>query len=278
MTAFWIILGVHAFLCLLILFLVFPAFRRHPERQRMTGIRVAHRGLHDLTPSCPENSLPAFALAAEKGYAIENDIHLTKDGEVVVFHDDDLSRMCGVEGKIEEKTLSELKELRLQDTDERIPTLKECLDTVAGRVPLLIEFKSFSFKGAEELCVKANAILLEYEGTYWIQSFFPWVPRWYKKHRPDICRGQLASGFYKEKFPLPVVGMLVFNLFGRPDFVSYDINCPRNFFFRLCVLLGAHPAGWTVRSADALKETEGKYRFRTAIFELFLPDGPERRS
>ena len=276
MLALWIILGVLAFLLLLELFLICPALRRHPERKRMDGARVAHRGLHDLTEGSPENSLAAFRLAAEAGFAIENDIHLSKDGEVVVFHDDDLKRMCGVEGKVEEKTLAELKELRLAGTEERIPTLRECLDTIAGRVPLLIEFKSFSVKGSKELCEKADRILSGYEGTYWVQSFFPTSMQWYKKHRPDICRGVLSSGFYGQKFPMPVVGALAFNFLSRPDFVSYDVQTPRNFFFRLAVLLGALPVYWTIRSEELLTKAETAYGGKTSIFENFRPQSPHR--
>ena len=276
MTAVWIILGILGFLILLELFLIFPALRRHPERKRMEGARVAHRGLHDLTENCPENSLYAFRLAAEAGFAIENDIHLTKDGEVVVFHDDDLKRMCGVDGKIEEKTLEELRQLRLQGTEERIPTLRECLDAVAGRVPILIELKSFSVKGGRELCEKADAILSGYEGPYWIQSFFPTNVSWYRKHRPEICRGVLSSGFYGQKFPMPLVGALFFNFLSRPDFVSYDVTTPKNFFFRLSVLLGAHPVYWTIRSEETLEKAENVYGGKTSIFELFRPESPRR--
>lgn len=277
MTALCICLGIFGCLTLLLMFLLFPSVRRHPELKRMEGLRIAHRGLHDLTENCPENSLAAFRLAAEEGFAIENDIHLSKDGEVVVFHDDDLKRMCGTEGKVEEKTLAELKELRLNGTDERIPTLKECLDTVAGRVPLLIEFKSFSVKGSRELCEKADAVLSGYKGVYWVQSFFPMNMRWYKKHRPDICRGVLASGFYHEKFPLPLVGSLLFNFFARPHFVSYDIQTPRNFFLNLCVGLGAQRVYWTIRSEETLKKAETVYKGKTSIFELFRPDAPVRK-
>lgn len=278
MPALWICLGAAGALFLLLVFLVFPAFRRHPELKRMEGLRIAHRGLHDLTDGCPENSLAAFRLAAEEGFAIENDIHLSKDGEVVVFHDDDLKRMCGVDGKVEEKTLAELKELKLNGTDERIPTLKECLDAVDGRVPLLIEFKAFSSAGSRELCEKANGILSDYEGVYWVQSFYPMCMRWYKKNRPDVCRGQLASGFYHEKFPLPLLGTLVFNCLVRPDFVSYDVLTPRNVFLNLCVGLGAQRVYWTIRSEEVLLKAEDVYGGKTSIFELFRPDAPDRKN
>ena len=63
------------------------------------GRNYAHRGLHKIDKSIPENSLPAFEAAARIGYGVELDVHLTRDDELVVFHDDDLKRVCGVEGQ-----------------------------------------------------------------------------------------------------------------------------------------------------------------------------------
>ncbi|MBR5007120.1 MAG: glycerophosphodiester phosphodiesterase, partial [Clostridia bacterium] len=119
MPVLFTLLGIAVFAAAVYLFLVWPALRRHPDRERLLdGKIIAHRGLHDSLEGAPENSLAAFRRAAEAGLAIENDIHLTKDGRVVVFHDDTLDRMCGVAGKPEEKTLSELKELTLAGTGE----------------------------------------------------------------------------------------------------------------------------------------------------------------
>ena len=68
---------------------------------------IAHRGLHDKETS--ENSLNAFKKAIEKNTAIELDVHLTMDNELVVFHDSTLERMTNKSGIVEEKTLKELK-------------------------------------------------------------------------------------------------------------------------------------------------------------------------
>ena len=251
----------------LFLFLVFPSLRRHPARQRMAGRYIAHRGLH--TADVPENSLAAFRAAIERGYAIEIDIHLTADGELAVFHDDDLNRVCGVNKRVEECTMAELKELRLRDTDERIPTLAECLKIVAGQVPLLIEFKCISMD-CTALCRAADTVLSSYDGEYWIQSFYPTVLRWYRKHRPDVCRGQLASAFPKEALHKRLLGCLLFNVLARPDFVSYDHKYVGHPCRRLCTLLGVFPVGWTFTEQLALDEC--KKQFSTYIFEGFIPD------
>lgn len=269
MTAVWIILSVFAFLILLTLFLVFPATRRHNNRDLLKGMYIAHRGLHDNARGISENSLSAFKEAKKKGFAIENDIHLTADGEVVVFHDDNLIRMCGVDKKIEDLTLAEIKGYTLKNGVQTIPTLKECLDEINGEVPLLIEFKCASIIKCNDLCAAANEILKNYSGKYLIQSFFPMVLRWYRKNRPDICRGQLASAFYKDAFYKRLLGAMLFNFIGRPDFVSYDHLFKNNIMRRLVTGLGAFPVGWTFRSAEEVEN--GKKDFNTYIFEEFIP-------
>ena len=105
MKAIWILPG----LVCVYLFLIAP---RIPKRRLKEPAGLyAHRGLWN--GERPENSLAAFRAATEQGFGIEMDVHLTKDGQLVVFHDDSLQRMCGTEGIITERTLAELKELRL---------------------------------------------------------------------------------------------------------------------------------------------------------------------
>ncbi len=266
----FIVAGIILLLIIIIYFiLICPSLRRHPDEKEMKGIHVAHRGLHDKNIGIPENSLAAFARAIEKGYAIENDIHLTADGEVVVFHDDTLDRVCGVSGKVEEKTLAELKKLRLLGTEEQIPTLKECLELVYGKVPLLIEFKVVG-GNTTVLCEKANEILKEYTGKYFIQSFYPGVVAWYRKNRPDICRGQLSTAFKGEVFYKVLLGCLVSNVIARPHFVSYEWKYPKKLSRRICKMLGALPVCWTLRSKEELKTA--KPHFSTYIFEDFMPE------
>lgn len=267
MKALIIILSSLIFLALLFLFAVMPSRRKHGKLKDLKGLHIAHRGLHDNDGGIPENSMSAFKNAIKFGYAIENDIHLTKDGEVVVFHDDTISRMCGINKKIKDMTLAEIKELRLLNTNEAIPTLKECLDLVDGKVPLLIEFK---YEGnTNALCSKANEILENYKGLYFVQSFHPQILLWYKKHNKKICRGQLSAKFKGEGFVKRIAGMLILNFLSRPDFVSYDFNDKNYFFFKLVKRLGAFPVGWTFKSK---KEEDGcKEDFNTFIFENYIP-------
>ena len=139
---FWIIFfAVLAVLAAGYFFSILPATSRRQECLKFAEWNYAHRGLWNAAEGVPENSLPAFARAAEQGYAIELDIQITKDGRIVVFHDDTMKRMCGNEGKISDYTYEELQQFHLGDSTEKILLLREALQTVDGRVPLLIEIK-----------------------------------------------------------------------------------------------------------------------------------------
>ena len=107
----------------------------------LTKSLIAHCGVHDIKNSIPENSIKAFEKAILKGYIIELDLHILKDDNVVVFHDDNLYSMTGVNKKIKDCTYNEIKNLKIQNTNSNIPLFKEVLELVKGRVPLLIELK-----------------------------------------------------------------------------------------------------------------------------------------
>ena len=123
----------------------------------------AHRGYHDK-PSVPENSLAAFRRAIKHGLASELDIHLLADGSLAIFHDEDLERQTGVKGKIEDYDITNLRKLRLEGTDEMIPTFDEVLDLYEDTgLALLIELKSV--KGNYKKLTKAVAERLDrYKG------------------------------------------------------------------------------------------------------------------
>lgn len=270
MTLFLILLAVFVLFAGLILFLIFPAAKKHPDLKELNGLFIAHRGLHNKTENIPENSLKAFKMAIEKGFAIENDIHITADGEVVVFHDHNLLRLCGVDKIIEEMTLAEIKKYPLLNTGEYIPTLRECLELVNGKVPLLIEFKCKNLINCENLCETANKILSEYKGKYFVQSFYPFVLKWYRKNRPDILRGQLSEVFKGEKLYKKMLGNMLFNFISRPHFISYGHHFSKNkIMFKLVKMLGGFPIGWTFRKNETLENA--KKDFKAFIFEEFIP-------
>ena len=191
------------------------------------GKYIAHRGLHNISEGIPENSLTAFENACQKNLAIELDVRLTKDGKVVVFHDKNLKRMCGVDAKVSDFTYEQLSVFKLKDTDEKIPLFSQALKLVQGRVPLLIEIKAE--QGLFDLEKRTYNLLKKYKGDYAVQSFSPISMLWFRIFAPNIKRGQLIST-YKEKGWLEYIGRLisarplVWRLISKPEFVACDLR------------------------------------------------------
>ena len=132
------VLTASAWLTGLYFLAVMPRMSGRPDPKPFRAAALfAHRGLHDNNSDAPENSMPAFRKAVEKGYGIELDVQLTADSVPVIFHDLDLERACGVPGLVREHTFEELQKLRLFGSEERIPALKDFLEMVKGRVPLI---------------------------------------------------------------------------------------------------------------------------------------------
>ena len=115
------------------LFLIAPGRSSRAERTPFEGRAFAHRGLYKLDQSIPENSLPAFQRAVENGYGAELDVQRTKDGQIVVFHDDSMRRACGVDRPIRDFTYEELQQFPLFGTQERIPLFSDVLRIFNGK-------------------------------------------------------------------------------------------------------------------------------------------------
>lgn len=191
----------------------------------LTEKLIAHRGFFDHKNGIPENSMQAFQRAMEDDYIIELDVHLLKDGKVIVFHDDNLKRMTGLDKPVKDCDYVEIKKLNLLETREKIPLLEDVLNFVNGKVALLIELKYDVKVGLLEK--EVLEILQKYDGKYAVQSFSPKSIFWFKKNAPEVARGQLASGFEKskmnkiEKF---FMSNMIFNYFTKPDFIAYDVK------------------------------------------------------
>ena len=182
----------------------------------LVGLRLAHRGMF-LNPSIPENSLLSFKRAIDYRIPIELDVTLTKDLVPVVFHDGYLKRMTGKNRYMEEVTLEELKRYILLSTKEKIPTLKEVLALVQGRVLIDIEIKST--KHFKVICQKILEDLSTYQGDIFLQSFHPGVVRYLKKHSPYpvglLITYLPSSKFYSYLFRHPLLIR-----YTRPDFLA----------------------------------------------------------
>ena len=260
----------------LILFHLF-AFAIKPARKRdvsaFAGKFFAHRGLHDGTPQAPENSMAAFKRAKEAGYGVEFDVQYTLDRQAVVFHDETLKRVCGVDKKVRELTYAQLQEYTLLGGQERIPLLSQVLEYL-GDVPVCCEVKYYGSLCDDALCEDVKAQLDGYRGDACVESFSPFIIRWFRKNDPDRVRGQLASNLEFENLPLLIhiaVGQLIVNIVSRPDFVSYHY-ANRTMGLRLCrKLFKPLMFGWTSRDNEAIRDSadEGYHSF---IFENCIPE------
>ncbi len=256
---------------LAVVFLLILSGRGGKKRfEGIIGFDIAHRGLHNK-PTVPENSMPAFKAAVEKGYGIELDLHLLSDGGLAVFHDNTLDRTAGVSGNVKDLTLDTLKDYKLEGTEYHIPSFKEVLELVDGKVPLIIELKTEG--NTAKLCKATMDALKDYKGYYCIESFDPRVLMWLHRHRPDVTRGQLSQNFIKSKSgqPLPLrilLTALMFNFLTQPDFIAYRFSDRKLIFNQICLKFWAlQPVCWTIKNNEDHK-TAKKEGYIT-IFEQF---------
>lgn len=255
-------------LFLLPVYAVLPGRISRRQRNIFRGVNYAHRGLHSRDRSVPENSLPAFRRAAAEGYGIELDVQLSRDGKVVVFHDDTLDRVCGVHARVDDLTWDELSALRLCGTEERIPLFSEVLKSINGCEALIVELKNGPRN--RELCEKTLALLSEYRGNVCIESFNPLIVAWFRFHAPDMVRGQLATTVqnYRDDnitgFKAFALHNTLLNFLARPQFIAYRVG-RRPPLVRLCTRLGALNIGWTSHEPRNEKGRDG------VIFEFYRP-------
>ena len=217
----------------------------------LTHKPIAHRGLHD--PSAPENTMAAFDRAVAAGLPIELDVHLSRDGEIVVFHDDTLDRLTGQSGPVSERDWSELRTMTVAGTDERIPSLPEVFDRVAGRVPIVVEIKNRGRAGPLELAVAS--LLRSARGRFTVQSFNPWTLLWFRQHAPEHPRGLLSTDFTDETLPPHeklLLQHLVPALFVRPAYIGYDLRCLPHWAPSMARAFGLPLLAWTIRSEAEL--------------------------
>ena len=207
----------------------------------------AHRGLHG--GGVPENSLAAFSAAIERGLGIELDVQRSIDGQPIVFHDETLERLTAEAGPVAKRSAAQLGAIALGGTQETIPSLRQALMLVAGRVPVLIEIKSDRDVRIAALCLAVRRVLEGYTGQHAVMSFDPRVSRWYFTHSPHTVRGLVVT----EGEDRALIGKLRRRMalwHARPDFLAYDIrDLPSRFAARQRER-GLPVVTWTVRSAE----------------------------
>lgn len=271
-----ILIWVYIIFAVVVLYLlaVRPGNERRDRMEELAEKYYAHRGLYDNKGPAPENSMMAFSRAVSRGYGIELDVRETKDEQLVVFHDPDLKRVCGIDRKVSDMTATELSRCTICGSKETIPTFYEVLDMVKGRVPIIVEIKYEGFNKVKRLCENTAYCMDCYEGPTCIESFHPLVLRWFKTHHPNVLRGQLSDRF-PEINPLRKIGgfllsLCICNFYTKPDFIAYNMKYAHHLPYQVLRHMHCFGAAWTVRSDQAL--LEARHNFDLMIFEGFMPD------
>jgi glycerophosphoryl diester phosphodiesterase len=234
---------------------------------------VAHRGLHGN--GIVENTLAAAAAAVAAGYAIEVDLHLSADEEVVVFHDDTLDRLTTGTGPVSAHTLAQLQHVSFKSGNERIPALSELLELVGGRTPLLLELKT-DRSGNAPLAGTVAALLESYAGPVAAMSFDPRLLVELRKRAPGLPRGIVAERYYRHpEYRLSAwqrfyLGNLLHLFETKPHFVAYWVaDLPATAPLLARYALGMPLLTWTVRTEA--ERTRARRWADQMIFEGFRP-------
>jgi len=250
-----------------------------PDESRTAWLEstlIAHKGLHNDAEGIAENSLSAFAEAMEQGYIIELDVSLTKDSQLVVFHDKKLKRLFGSDAYLKDTTYQELSEFTFQNSNETVPLFSEVLSFVNGEAPLLIEIKNEGDVGDMERMIYEE--LKDYQGLYAVQSFNPYTLKWFRENAPDVLRGQLSGSFIISDYEVEYAGTtrlpwykkfllsnLLLNFESKPNFISYEIKNTDIDTFVSLKKLGVRILGWTI-------ETKEEYQRVKDYFDNFIVD------
>lgn len=217
----------------------------NPDLGWLSARPIAHRGYHDMNQSIWENTASAFARAVEAGYGIECDLHIATDGVPVVFHDDDLERLCGLPGDVRARTSRELAQLRVGGTKDGVPSLPALLKLVAGKVPLIIELKGRpgDDEGFADAVVEC---LAGYAGDVALMSFDHGLLRDLKSCGATCPLGLTAEGAKPEAFFTHEEAMQL-----GLNFISYFVHHLPNAFVEAQRAQGVPVISWTVRDKQA---------------------------
>jgi glycerophosphoryl diester phosphodiesterase len=226
-----------------------------PRLDWLTARPIAHRGLHDAAAGVIENTATAFSAAIASGYAIETDLQISADGEAMVHHDDALGRLTEGHARLADLPAIAIQAARFKSSPDRILTLGELCDLVAGRTTLVIELKSH-LDGDRRLVQRTAQVLAHYAGPVAVMSFDPAMIAALRTVAPHVTRGIVAERHYShpewQSLGAPEKFRMAFLLHApqtRPQFIAYavhDLPSPAPWIAR--ALFGLPLLTWTVRN------------------------------
>jgi glycerophosphoryl diester phosphodiesterase len=226
-----------------------------PRLAWLTARPIAHRGLHDASAGVIENTATAFAAAIAGGYGIECDLQVSADGEAMVHHDDALGRLTEGSARLAAMRAAEIGKVRFKHSADRILTLSELCDLVAGRATLAIELKS-RFDGDRRLVQRAAGVLAHYAGPAAVMSFDPDMIAQLRQVAPALTRGMVAQARYDDWPGLPAayarsMAHLTHIARTRPHFIAYSVrDLPALAPLVMRMGFGLPLLTWTVRSQE----------------------------
>ncbi len=259
---------------LIYLLMIMPKLNRKNKMKAFEEVYIAHRGFFNNV-DIPENSLSAFENAVNNNYGIELDVQLTSDNKLVVFHDQSLFRMCGINKNLTDCSFKELQTYNLLDTNNKIPLLKDVLEILNENVPLIVEIKPEG--QAIKTCEKTLELIKEYNLNFTMESFNPFVVFYLRRKHKDIIRGQLAYNMLKDKNAKSniiekfICTYLLENFLTKPDYIAYDVNNMNNISFKIISkLFKGECVAWTIKNKEQLKQAKNYYQ--QFIFDSFAPN------
>src|SRR6266542_2183406 len=224
---------------------------------------IAHRGLHDASAGIVENTPSAVRAAVAAGYAVEVDLQVTADGDAVVHHDEILGRVTDGRGRVDTLTAA-----------DRMLTIGDLCDLVAGRVTLVLELKS-RFDRDVRLVSRICQVLATYPGRAAAMSFDPRQIEAVRALAPLLARGMVAEGRHRGSRRSDASarhGLAYLRRFAAagPQFIAYAVNdLPAVSPLLLRRVLRLPLLAWTVRSA--LERQLAQRWADQMIFEGFRP-------
>jgi glycerophosphoryl diester phosphodiesterase len=240
----------------------------------LTARPIAHRGLHDAGAGVIENMPSAVSAAVAAGYGIEVDLQISADAEAMVHHDETLGRLTEGDARLDAMTAAGLKRVAFKATTDRMMTLADLLDLVAGRVALILELKS-EFGDDLRLARRTAEVVKSYAGPVAAMSFDPYQVAAIQDFAPGLPRGIVAQRYERGSHAgtedeRDTLDYIRYGFRSWPHFVAYhviDLPAPLPLLGRY--VFGMPLLTWTVRTPE--------HRRRAArwadqmIFEGFRP-------
>lgn len=224
-------------------------------------IKIAHRGLWN--EENPENSIGAFKRCIDKKIPIELDVQILKDNTLVVMHDGDTERMTGKKVVLKYAKYDDVKDLKLKNTEFKIPAFSEILNLVDGKVLLDIEIKS-NFKNFR-ICSELCKYLDDYNGNFFIKSFNPVCMMWFRLFRSQYIRGMLFSKLSCEKIGdiiRYINFLLLLKFFVKPDFLCVNYRNLSNRWIDRIKKMGIPILLYTIKEKDIIN-----YKYDGYVYE-----------